>query len=92
MFINYVIDSICFCQIFTVCYKSEEQGRVKNSMSGKVFTQSTIMNSKYFKEFKANDETIKQPRRIYTWVNIYFMMGQRKALKPHLTVQGASAS
>lgn len=30
----------------------------------------------------------KQPRRIYTWVNIYFMMGQRKALKPHLTVQG----
>ena len=49
-------------------------------MSGKVFTQSTIMNSKYFKEFKANDETIKQPRRIYTWVNIYFMMGQRKAV------------
>ena len=58
MFINYVIDSICFCQMFTVCYKSEEQGRVKNSMSGKVFTRLTIMNSKYFKEFKANNETI----------------------------------
>lgn len=78
--------------MFTVCYKSEEQRRVKNSTIGKVFTQSTAIDSKYFKEFKANDETIKQPRRIYKWVNIYFMMGQRKALKPHLTVQGSSVS
>ena len=68
--------------MFTVCYKSEEQRRVKNSTIWKVFTQSTAIDSKYFKEFKANDETIKQPRRIYKWVNIYFMMGQRKALKP----------
>lgn len=49
-------------------------------MSGKVIYQSTKINSKYVKEFNAKNMIIKQLRRKYTWVNIYFMMGQRKAV------------
>ena len=40
VFSNYVIDSTCFYQMPTICYKSEGQRRVIDNMGGKVISHS----------------------------------------------------
>ena len=49
-------------------------------MGRKVISQSTKINSKHVKEFNSKNTVIKQLSRKYTWVSIYFMMEQRKAV------------